>query len=643
MSTDATDRPRRWSWPARLRRGTWDVPAYGVSLVVHMAALMALALVGLASAPEGSREMAAELYEAATDLPEFGQVEVQEFSDEPLATTEAASTGPVLGALRVESLAAPSTRAEAAGGSKQAGPADLASVDIQRAADIVMPAAARFDQVVAIRGNGAEHVGDVEGAVDRIAIEISRRLEKGRTLVVWAFDASRSLQAEREGLAKHIGRVYEHIRELGGSEGRDRDGGLLTAVVAFGEHTKPLTPEPTDDPGQVVEAIRSVPADLTGTENTFTAVGEIIGRWGKYKDSKKHAYQTIVIVVTDEVGDDEARLEEAIGMAASAKVPVYVLGSPAVFGHAIGYMDYLDPVTKQQFRNLPVRQGPESAALEQIKLPFWYGGPQHDNLDAGFGPYALSRLAGATGGIYFVTRLGPGRVTFNPDGMREYRPEWGSRQQYESGVVKHPIRQAAMSAALITQQRLPGQPSLTFPPADDPDFKEAMAQNQELAARTMYTVDEALAPITAAARQRDRETSRRWQAHYDLARGRLLAMKVRCASYNAACAQMKKEPRKFAKEASNAWRLVPTQELDLGEKAKLAADEATTLLKRVETDHPGTPWALLAQRELRDPFGFRWEETYVPPRPRMDDQAAAKKRAMPKNAKAPDPPPPPKL
>jgi hypothetical protein len=626
-----------------LRRGAWDVPAYGVSLGVHMVALTALALVGLASAPDSAREMAAELYEAPADLPEFSRVEVQEFSDEPLATVEAASTGPVLGALRVENLAAPSSRAQAAGGSVQAGPEALASVDIRRAADIVMPAAARFDQVVSIRGNGAEHVGDVEGAVDRIAIEVSRRLENGRTLVVWAFDASRSLQAEREGLAKHIGRVYEHIRELGGSEGQDRDGGLLTAVVAFGEHTNALTPQPTDDPAQVVEAIRSVPADVTGTENTFTAVGEIIGRWGKYRDSKKHPYQTLVIVVTDEVGDDEVRLEEAINLAVSAKVPVYVLGSPAVFGNIMGYMDYVDPVTKQQFRNLPVRQGPESASLEQIKLPFWYGEPQHANLDAGFGPYALSRLAGATGGIYFVTRLGPGRVTFNPDGMREYRPEWGSRQQYESGVVKHPIRQAAMSAALITQQRLPGQPSLTFPPADDPSFKEAMFNNQQLVARTIYTVDEALAPITAVARQRDRETSRRWQAHYDLARGRLLAVKVRCASYNAACAQMKKDPKKFAKEASNAWRLVPTQELDLGDKAKLAADEAKVLLKRVVTDHPGTPWALLAQRELRDPFGFRWEETFVPPRPRMDEQAAAKKRAMNKNAKTPEPPPPPKL
>ena len=81
---------------------------------------------------------------------------------------------------------------------------------------------------VSIKGNGAEHVGGVEGAVDRIADEILRRLEKGRTLVVWAFDASGSLQAERQRLSKHIETVYTHIKQLDEEE-LASDGGLLTA------------------------------------------------------------------------------------------------------------------------------------------------------------------------------------------------------------------------------------------------------------------------------------------------------------------------------------------------------------------------------------------------------------------------------
>ena len=174
--------------------------------------------------------------------------------------------------------------------------------------------------------------------------------------------------------------------------------------------------------------------------------------------------------------------------------------------------------------------------LEQIRLPFWYGGPQFDMLEAGFGPYALSRLASATGGIYFVTRFDTHRMGFDPARMREYKPDWVRRDHYELQVARSPLRQAVLLAAQITQQKLPGMPSLFFPPADSPEFKEVMGNNQGVAERTAYTVDEALGPINAVAKLRDRETSRRWQAHYDLIRGRLLAMKVRCYEYNWTCA-----------------------------------------------------------------------------------------------------------
>jgi hypothetical protein len=497
-------------------------------------------------------------------------------------------------------------------------------------------------QTVAIKGTGAEHVGGVEGAVDRVAVEILRRLEQGRTLVIWAFDASGSLVAERERLSKHIDTVYAHLAQLD-EQGLAHDGGLLTMVLAFGRNRQAMTPEPTANKDEIVSAINAVPLDTTGVETTFQTVAEAARRWGRYKDAQGHTYRAMVIVVTDEVGDDEAHLEEAIDVASKVRVPVYVLGSQAIFGREKGYMDYTDPKTKQVYRHLEVRQGPESVMLEQIRLPFWYDGPQFDILDAGFGPYALSRLAGATGGIYFVTRLGDRRMGFDPVMMREYKPDWVSRSQYEANLGKSPIRQAVIEAALLTQQNLPAQPTLRFPAADGPEFKEAMAKAQEVAARVAYTVDAALEPVMRVSKQRDHETSRRWQAHFDLILGRLLAMKIRCYEYNWACAKMKKDTPKFQKPESNAWRLIPDDEIHYSDKAAAAAKEARTLLKRVVDEHPGTPWALLAQRELKDPFGFKWVETRTAPN--MREKASAepgKKKAMPKPA-APKPAELPKL
>ena len=233
------------------------------------------------------------------------------------------------------------------------GPAmNLTASNITRPGELVMPSAATLSQTVSIKGNGAEHVGGVEGAVDRVAMELLNRLERGKTLVVWAFDASGSLQVEREKLAKHIEQVYAHINQLDKDQVATGDA-LMTMVVAFGQGRKAMLPEPTDDTAAIVAAIREVPLDTTGhREHVPRPSANIVKKWGKFKDGKGQAYQTIVIVVTDEVGDDETQLESAIATASAAKVPVYVLGSPALFGKVEGRMNYTDPKTKQTYYNL---------------------------------------------------------------------------------------------------------------------------------------------------------------------------------------------------------------------------------------------------------------------------------------------------
>lgn len=631
-----------------------QLPALGVSLFSHVALLVSLGMLSYAAAhqepPAAFRTEVVDTrlsdfakLEDSTAVAELDQTDIQPVAGSfgPEATALLASTYDPNGRGTTVQIAPP----------VEVEPAPEMAPDAVKLAGLSLPKPTQLDSTVAIRGNGAEHVENVEGAVDRIAVELLRRLEQGPTLVVWAFDASGSLQAEREKLAGTIETIYQHIRDL------DRDGlssgeGLLTAVVGFGQDRRVITDEPTSDPAAIAQAIRKVPLDTTGIESTFRTVGEIARKFGKYKRDGQ-GYRPLTVVVTDEVGDDEELLEGAIQAANAVKMPVYVLGSAALFGRTEGYMDYTDPVTKQTFQNLPVRQGPESALAEGIRLPFWYDGPQHDLLDAGFGPYALSRLAGGTGGVYFITRMGGHRVTFDPVGMREYKPDWISRDQYEAMIARNPLRQAVVRAGLIAQENLPGQPSMTFPPVDAPNFKDEMTRNQEAVARVQYTVDEALGvahtgpggepTIAAVAGLRDREPSRRWQAHYDLIRGRLMAMKIRCMEYNLACARMKKDPPKFSKPTSNAWRLVPDTEIHLPGKAADAAAEARTLLERVVQDHPGTPWALLARRELQHPLGLKWVEVTLPPPPKPVEGDGNAGNNNPNRTMPAKPPEPPKL
>ena len=158
-----------------------------------------------------------------------------------------------------------------------------------------------------------------------------------------------------------------------------------------------------------------------------------------------------------------------------------------------------------------------------------------------------------------------------------------------------------------------GQLLLSFPAANSPEFDEAIAQNQGIAERTAYYIEEAMGAIRSGVKARSRVTGGRWQGYYDTIRGRLLAMKVRCYEYNWACARMKRDPPRFTNPEPNAWRLVPDTNILYSKIATAAAREAEALLRRVVAEHPGTPWAMMAQRELKDPFGFKWVETYVNP------------------------------
>ena len=299
-----------------------------------------------------------------------------------------------------------------------------------------------------------------------------------------------------------------------------------------------MTPKPTAELSEILEAIGDVPLDRSESNRHSRPSPRSSADWGRYKDAAGQTYQPMIIVVTDEVGNDEGsgwRRPSTWPRRGKCRFMSWARRRSSA-GKWDTWITWI-PRPSEFHRDQPVRQGPESAMLEQIRLPFWYDGPQYDLLEAGFGPYALSRLARASGGIYFVTRFTGRRMGFDPSRMREYAPDWTRRDQYEKAVLSSPLRQAVINAAQITnQQKLPGMPTLFFPPVESPEFKEFMAANQAIAERTAYTVEEALRPISEVAKWRDRETSRRWQAHYDLIRGRLLAMKIRCFEYNWACA-----------------------------------------------------------------------------------------------------------
>jgi len=113
---------------------------------------------------------------------------------------------------------------------------------------------------------------------------------------------------------------------------------------------------------------------------------------------------------------------------------------------------------------------------------------------------------------------------------------------------------------------------------------------------------------------RGKETTPRWQAGYDLAMGRVLAQKVRTETYNAMLAQAKRGMA-FGDPKNNTWVLTPAAEISVGSRWQREAETAHQLLTTVVQNHPGTPWALLAQQELDTPIGWKWAEEFTAPDP----------------------------
>jgi hypothetical protein len=238
-------------------------------------------------------------------------------------------------------------------------------------------------------------------------------------------------------------------------------------------------------------------------------------------------------------------------------------------------------------------------------------------MHAGIGPFALTRLALSSGGAYFISEDPRDRSPFSLATVKRYLPDYGSVDEYTQQAHKSRLRSAVLAAVDVTHQRkLKATPRLEFEPTGE-NFQQQLREAQQTVAFNLVTIEQALLPFAPSGLEDEyaKEPSLRWLAWYDLTLGRLLAMQVRCNEYNWACAVMKGKGAEFVNTTSNRWKFRPSKTINFGSAAEKQAAEATRLLTRCVEQHPGTPWAALAERELAYPLGIEVEEGYVAPPP----------------------------
>jgi len=620
----------------RLRSG--DSSAFVISLLVHLGAILALGAMPVVIEPESVEIV---LTAAAPSKPEqLQQPEEFRFSLQP--TEEIGASSP-----QGESLLslAPVVSEMAAIPSPMEIPVVVDNPTIEINNLVLKATGLNYAENLAIRGMAGVGTTGATGAIDRITHEILLSMEERKTLVVWLFDQTASLIPQRKAIRDRFERIHKELGVIQASGNtafiKHDDKPLLSSVVGFGEKLHWMTKEPTDDLAALKQAVMDVPNDESGTENVFAAIFETAKKFAEFRrtssESDTPERNVLLVVFTDEAGTDANRAEETIKMCRRWAMPVYVIGVPAPFGRKETEMKWVDPDPKydQTPRWGLVEQGPETFLPERIRLSFAGSDEDDAPLDSGFGPFALTRLCVETGGIYFAVHpnrdlrrpIGRGETAaytahlqrfFDPEVMRRYRPEYVSIGEYQKRIGQNKARAALVQAAASSMQLAPvGKEAKRFVKADEAQFTRELSTAQQEAALLEPKINALYNILLQGETAREKETVLRWQAGYDLAMGRTLAAKVRAETCNAMLAAAKRG-LKLTDPKNNTWTLKPADEVSVGSQYAKLAERAKMYLNRVAKEHEGTPWAHLARRELADPIGWQWVDSFTdlapPPR-----------------------------
>lgn len=530
-----------------------------------------------------------------------------------------------------------------------------------------------FSSTMQVKGDVGVGTKGAMGAIDRLTNEIMLSMDERPTVVAWLFDQSGSLNRQRDAIRNRMARVYDELGVIQ-TDGRyaktdDEQPRLLSTVVAFGKTADWMLKRPTADVEELMKAIGDIQQDDSGIENVLSTVRMVAEECRRYRRATSGtsgpAWNVKIIVFSDEAGNDSHQLEPAIKICRQFGMGVYVVGVPAPFGRIETLMKWVDP--DPNYDQTPsmgiVEQGPETLYPERLRLTSLGVSKLSGAIDSGFGPFALTRLCYETGGIYFVVhpqidsqRRLSRRDTepfsaffshfFDREIMRRYRPDYVSEREILKSLKTHPHRAALVEAAKMSWVSPMENPQTHFIRRDEASFAGTLLEAQKAAAKLEPRLAHLHQVLKVGEKTRPQETRPRWQAGYDLAMGRVLATKVRTEGYDAMLAQAK-SGLEVRNERNNTFELVPDEKIQSGGRMKSEAASAQEYLQRVVDEHPGTPWSLLAERELSQPLGWSWIDSYTdldpppPPGPaapiiRRDDEARKLQKPKPKR-------PPPRL
>lgn len=465
-------------------------------------------------------------------------------------------------------------------------------------------------------GKGTSSEQSTGGALDRLTAEIISNAEDKNLHVLWLLDASISLSHQRQYISDRFDKI---LTEIDFSANHKHT--IVHSVYSFGSSYAKLC-DPTTNSDKLKQSIASVSLDLSGTENVFQSIYTLSNEYGK-KDPR-----LMIVVFTDEIGDDIDWLDKASSACRKKGTSVYVVGSPSPFGKSKAQFKYVDPDPNydQKEKWVEITQGPET--LHQMILDLKALPIDDEVLDSGYGPFGLCSLCSETGGVYFSVH--PNRTNaklsrkdisplssniskfFDTDTMSKYSPDYRSTSQQNKEVNSHHIKGALVKAASIKLD-ITGEQTLNFKAFTEGDFVDELNKAQRFSAQIEPKINQIYQILQTVEKDIDTLKDSRWIVSYHLAIGRILSAKCRIELYNLVLAEAKTGLKKKDPK-TNIWVLLPSKEFNTTNSVLTKNYKASqTYLKYVVDNFPNTPWSLIANEELNTPIGYQWIEHYEEP------------------------------
>jgi len=488
-----------------------------------------------------------------------------------------------------------------------------------------------------------------EVAVRKVTGEIGKSLELGPVLVVWLLDRTASNYKLLSSASTGAKAWYEsqEVKQLTLEKSKK----LQSVVASFDETVEYLLPEPEDDWQKVRDSFGKVQQTMSAKEMTFTSVKQVLDKFGPLHGADR---QLVIVIFSNEVGDDAKLVDEVAPLVQRKAIPVYVVGTAAPWGQTTPFEEQArhgprnPPKAPEKTAEKSAEKaeekkpdekaepagdanpvfGPESLYSERVNLPLpvvgygFRGKPTEESIESGFGPYALERLCRAGGGAFLPVRpasgtlYGYGGTKFWPTGaelrfdtphLAKYAPDYVSEAEYRKLLSENKARGALHEAAKIGKAEILDNPDTQFQKgASEAQLKRRLDEAQQASARVAPQIDRLYEILVPGEGDRDKLTSPRWQAEFDYAFGRVLAAKVRNDSYNQMIASLK--AGKGPKDATE-YNLEQADSYETSSALKKMADKAKVYLERVVKEHPGTPWAKMAAEDLKAPMGWKWQGT----------------------------------